>query len=298
MKKAIVIPANPKNDFGDEAGNEGSIIAHAIKIEEEGAVIWRLMMPGNHCNIDFPHQEIRNGYLYDSSERRVTHVCHIAWIKQMSELSFREVRKLCLGELKPGPSYVKRTTYFWILKITGIFALKSVHRLQDFKKFRNGERLASILRTYAIVEDPGYAHHDKHITRGEIISNHMADLLLQGRITEKDIEDLFFYKLMKNCRVIKRQGSFRDAGRLDLLVENRLGNLTIYELKKGLATVAALEQVRRYMDALAKEKSDKAKRITGVILARDSDPELKRALSLPRNSDITFKRYYFRVETD
>ena len=32
MKKAILIPANPKKKFGTY-GNEGSIIAHAIKLE-------------------------------------------------------------------------------------------------------------------------------------------------------------------------------------------------------------------------------------------------------------------------
>lgn len=298
MKKAIVIPANPKRVFGGEAGNEGSIIAHAIKIEEEGAVIWRLMMPGNHYSIDFPHQDIHKGYLYDSSEKRVTHICDISWIKQMSELGFREVRRLCLGDLKPGPDYDRRTTYFWIIRTKAIYALKTVHRLQDFKKYSTGQPLSTILRTYAIVQDPDYAHHDKHVTRGEIISNHMADLLLQGRITERNIEDLFFYKLMKNSKVIRRQGSFRDAGRLDLLVENRLGHLAVYELKRGLATIAALKQVRRYMQALAQENTAKAGRIHGVILARDADPDLRKALHIDSNADITFKKYYFRVDMD
>ena len=296
MKKALLIPANPARVFGGEAGNEGSIIAHAIKIEEEGAVIWRLMMPGNHYSIDFPHQDIRRGYIYDSSEKRVTHVCDISWIKQMSELSFREVRRLCLGELRPGPDYDRRTTYFWIIKITSIYALKTTHRIQDFKKFSNGEPLSSILRTYAIIRDPEYAHHDKHVTRGEIISNHMADLLLQGRITERDIENLFFYKLMKNSKVIRRQGAFRKAGRLDILVENRLGHLTVYELKKGLATISALDQVKRYMRALAQEEKGSNKNISGVILARDADPDLRRALNKKPNSDVVFKKYIFRVE--
>jgi hypothetical protein len=295
MRKAILIPANPKRDFGGEAGNEGSIIAHAIKIEEEGAVIWRLMMPGNHYSIDFPNQDIHTGYIYDSSEKRVTHVCEISWIKQMSEEAFREVKRLSLGDLKPGPDYDRRTTYFWILKISGIYALKQAHRLRDFKKYWSAKPV-SILRTYSIIRDPDYAHHDKHVTRGEILSNHMADLLLQGRITERDIENLFFYKLMKNSKVIRRQGSFRKAGRLDILVQNRLGHLTVYELKKGLATIAALKQVKRYIWALAQESKDQAGRIGGVILARDADPDLRQALRLSTNSNINFKKYEFRVD--
>ena len=44
----------------------------------------------------------------------------------------------------------------------------------------------------------------------------MANLLLRGRVTEKDIEDLFYYRLMNGAKIEDRQGTFRNAGRLSL----------------------------------------------------------------------------------
>ena len=127
------------------------------------------------------------------------------------------------------------------------------------------------------------------------MSNHMADLLLRGRVTEKDIEDLFYYKLMKNARIVERQGAFRNKGRFDLVVEDRFGNFIVYELKKGVAGPAALDQVQEYMKGYAEEHPVSAKRIRGVILARDAEPELLDALG-KEPQKVKFKKYYFSIE--
>jgi RecB family endonuclease NucS len=111
-------------------------------------------------------------------------------------------------------------------------------------------------------------------------------------VTEKDIEDLFYYRLMKNARIVDRQGAFRNAGRLDLLVEDRRGNFVVYELKRGVAGPAALKQVKGYMKGCAKEH--RGKRIRGVILARDAEPELLDALGKVPN--VEFKKYWFSIE--
>ncbi len=126
------------------------------------------------------------------------------------------------------------------------------------------------------------------------MSDHMADLLLRGRVTEKDIEDLFYYRLMKNARIVDRQGTFRNAGRLDLLVEDSRGNFVVYELKKGVARLAALKQVKRYMKACAKGHDVSTKRISGVILARDAEPDLLDALE--KEPKVKFKKYYFSID--
>ena len=147
---------------------------------------------------------------------------------------------------------------------------------------------------YCIVRDRHYKHHDKHVTRGEIMSNHMADLLLRGRVTEKDIEDLFYYRLMKNAKSVHRQGAFRNAGRLDLVVEDRFGNFVVYELKKGVADPDALKQAQGYMEAYAEEHDVSAKRIRGVILARDAEPKLLDALG--KGPKVEFKKYYFSID--
>ena len=292
MEKAILIPANPHLEYVG-GGNEGSIIAHAVRIEDKGADIWRLVVPGNRQARDFPHDDIRTGYLYDVHEKRVTHVCEIKWIKPLLGVSFREVRKYVAEKFKTRRQFEQRGKSFYAIKIVNILALKRIHCPKEFSKYADGKPVERVMN-YCIVQDPHFAHHDKHVTRGEIMSTHMADLLLRGRVTEKDIEDLFSYRLMKSARILIRQGSFRNAGRLDLLVEDRLGNLVVYELKKGVAGLAALEQVKRYMKAYANEHGVSAKRMRGVVLAQDAEPELLDALRKVPN--VEFKKYWFSIE--
>jgi len=290
MQKAILIPANPNLEYVG-GGNEGSIIAHAVRIEEEGADIWCLVVPGNWEGSDFRHGDIRAGYLYDVPEKRVTHLCKIEWIKLLSCVPFREANKYSPVRFKTRRNFQQRSKGLYALKITSILALKRVHRPENFLKYDDGRPVKRVMN-YCIVQDPHFAHHDKHATRDEIMSSHTADLLLRGRVTEKDIEDLFFYRLMKTARIVSRQGAFRKAGRLDLLVEDRLGQLIVYELKKGVAGPPVLEQVKRYMKGCAKEH--RGKRIRGVILARGAEPELLEALL--KEPNVEFKKYRFSIE--
>ena len=292
MEKAILIPANPNLRY-EGGGNEGSIIAHAVGMEERGANFWFLNVPGTWESSEFPHGDIRVGYLYDVSEQRVTHHCEVEWIRPVSSLGFREANKYSINKFKTRRHFERNANGLYAVKITSIFALKRVNRPKDFLKFGDGKPVKRVMN-YCIVKDSHFAHHDKHVTRGEIMSNHMADLLVRGRVTEKDIEDLFSYRLMKSARIVIRQGSFRKAGRLDLLVEDRLGNLVVYELKKGVAGLAALEQVKRYMKAYANEHGVSAKRMRGVVLAQDAEPELLDALRKVPN--VEFKKYWFSIE--
>jgi len=289
-EKAILIPANPGLEY-EGGGDEGSIIAHAVRVEEKGADFWRLVVPGGGEPSDFPHPGIRAGYLYDVHKGGVTHFCEISWIRHLADVPLRAARMYMAEKFKTRRRFRQRAKRFYAVKITNIFALKRVHRPEDFMKYEDAKPVERVMN-YCIVENPHFAHHDKHVTRGEIMSNHMADLLLRGRVTEKDIEDLFYYRLMKNARIVDRQGTLRNAGRLDLLVEDRRGNFVVYELKKGLAGPAALKQVKTYMRACARRY--RGKRIRGVILARDAEPELLDALE--REPNVEFKKYWFSIE--
>jgi hypothetical protein len=292
MEKAILIPANPNLKY-DGGGDEGSILAHAVRIEEEGADFWRLVVPGSRKARDFPHGDVRAGYLYDVHEKRVTHVCKIEWIKPLSDVHFREANKYLAQKFKTRRKFEHSAKSFYAVKITNIFGLKRVHRPEDFLKCDDGKPVERVMN-YCIVQDPHFAHHNRDMTRGEIMSTHIADLLLRGRVTEKDIEDLFFYRLMKTAKIVSRQGAFRKAGRLDLLVQDRLGNFVVYELKKGVARLPACKQIKGYMKAYAKEHHVRAKRIRGVILAQDAEPELLNALR--KEPNVEFKKYWFSIE--
>lgn len=292
MEKAILIPANPDLEFTG-GRDSGSIIAHAVVIEEKGADYWCLVVPGSGEASDFPHADIRAGYLYNVREKGVTHVCRISWIKHLSGVGFREFGNYTGVKHKDRRDFEQWAKRLYAAKIMSIFALRRVHRPEDFLKCSDRKPVMRV-RNYCIVQDPHFAHYDKDVTRGEIMSNHMADLLLRGRVTEEDIEDLFYYRLMKNAKIVDRQGTFRNAGRLDLLVKDRFGNFVVYELKKGVARPAALEQINNYMKACAKKYNVSAKRISGVILARDAEPELLDAVG--KEPNVEFKKYWFSIE--
>lgn len=176
MEKAILIPANPNLEY--VGGNEGSIIAHAVKIEEKGANFWWLVVPGNWEAGEFAHADIHAGYLYNVPEKRVTHSCRIKSIRPSSEVGFREANKYSIGKIKTGREFKRITQGQYAVKITSIFALKRAHRPEDFLKLSDGKPVGRVMN-YCIVQDPHFAHHDKNVTRGEIMSNHMADLLMR-----------------------------------------------------------------------------------------------------------------------
>jgi hypothetical protein len=292
MEKAILIPANPDLEFtgGRDAG---SIIAHAVIIEEKSADYWCLVVPGSGEASDFPHPDIRAGYLYDVRKKGVTHVCRIEWIRPLCAVDRKEFCS-CTGVKLKSPKHFERwARRLYALRITNIFALKRVRRPKDFVKYEDGKPVVKVMN-YCIVRDPHFVHYNRHMTRDQIISDHMAALLLRGRVTEKDIEDLFYYRLMKSAKIVDRQGSFRNAGRLDLLVKDRFGNLVVYELKKGVARPVVVEQISGYMKACEKKYNGSARRIRGVIVARDAQPQLLD--DLRKEPRIEFKKYWFSIE--
>jgi len=152
MDKAILIPANPKRQFmGGQ--QEGSIEAHSEKILQCGAVFWRLVAPGDWVAAEFPHAEIRKGYLYDVSIRKVTHVCDISWIRPMSELSYEDSHMYFLEAFESQEHFQDVSELFYVLNITAISQLEQPLALSQFRKHRNGEPV-KLVRNYCIVQNP------------------------------------------------------------------------------------------------------------------------------------------------
>jgi hypothetical protein len=292
MDKAILIPANPDLEFAS-GRDAGSIIAHAVTIEKKGADLWGLFVPGGGEASEFPHSDIRAAYLYDVRKKGVTHACDIEYIKPRSEVGYKEFVDTTGLKFENRTQFLKLAKRFYAVKIKNIFALERVHRPEDFKKWKDGKPVGKVMN-YCIVRDPHFVHHNRDMTRGLIMSDHLAALLLRGRVTEKDIEDLFYYKLTNGATIEEQQGTFVDAGRLDLLVRDRFGDLVVYELKKGVARPAVLKQIHEYMKACEKKYNGSARKIRGVILARDAEPGLIDALK--REPDIEFRKYWFSVE--
>lgn len=284
--KAIIIAANLKGDFYG-GPTIGSILAHASHIEKEGAVLWSILPSGRVIKNSFAHPEIKRGYFYNVTDKAVSHAFDIEYIKTANQIKEKRGIYKYLLESRKHSWRERRDEFYWV-KITGIYRLKRNHQLQDFKKYKDDKSLPNC-RNYAIVIDPYFQHYNNKITRREIMSDYIGDLLSAGRATEKDIEELFSYRLADKLSLVKRQGSFQKAGRLDLLYENNRGKYILYELKKGIAKLPVLKQIRRYMKACRK----KPETLKGIILAKSIDPELEKALSGEPN--IEAKTYFFSI---
>jgi hypothetical protein len=291
--KAIIIAANLKGDFLPEYKNVGNVLAHASHIEKEGAVLWSIVKPSQRNGKSFPHHEIKRGYFYNVTDKAVTHVFDIEYCNTADQLreNKRKVQRYLIDSRKPVWKN-QRDKFYW-MKIKGIYRLKREHPLRDFKKYEDQKPLSNC-RNYAIIIDYHFKHHNDKITRREIMSDYIGDLLSAGKVTEKDIEELFSYRLADKMSLIERQGSFQKAGRLDLLYRNRLGRYILYELKKGTAKLPALDQIKRYMKFWTKKYKIKAQNMTGIILAKSIDPDLYKALS--RATNIESRTYFFSVE--
>lgn len=285
--KAIIIAANLKGDYYG-GPTIGSILAHASHIEKESAVLWSILPSGRVIKNSFAHPEIKRGYFYNVTDKAVSHAFDIEYIKTVNQIKEkRGIFKYLLESRKRGWRE-RRDEFYWV-KITNIYRLKREHRLQDFKKYDDGSPLPNC-RNYVFVIDCHFQHYNTKITRREIMSDYIADLLSRKELKEKDIEELFSYRLADKLSLVKRQGSFQKAGRLDLLYKNRLGKYILYELKKGIAKLPALDQIKRYMRA----SKIKPQNIKGVILAKSIDPELY--LALRNEPNIEAKTYFFSIE--
>jgi hypothetical protein len=290
-EKAIIIAANLKGDF--KSGPDiGSILAHASHIEKEGAVLWSIVPPGKKRTNPFPHPGIRRGYFYNVSERAVTHMFTVEYIKAGADITEKRKAFRYLPDVRK-PDWKDWRNYFYWLKITGIYRLRKDHTIRDFKKISDKKPL-QYLRNYSPIIDPKFAYYQKKVTRREIMSDYIGDLLVAGKVTENDIEGLFLNRLADTLILKDRQGSFKKAGRLDLLFENRSGNFILYELKKDIAKISALDQIKRYMKASMKKYKIKRGNIKGIILAKSIDPELYQTLK--KETNIEARTYYFSIE--
>jgi restriction system protein len=88
-----------------------------------------------------------------------------------------------------------------------------------------------------------------------------------------------------------------DTGPLDILaISKDKRRLLVVELKKGRAADAVVGQVLRYMGYVKEELAEANQTVLGVIIARDDDTRLHRALSM--TPSVTFYRYQvsFRLQ--
>lgn len=88
-----------------------------------------------------------------------------------------------------------------------------------------------------------------------------------------------------------------DTGPLDILaISKDKSRLLVVELKKARAADAVVGQVLRYMGYVKEELAESDQEVLGVIIAKDDDTRIQRALSMAPN--VSFYRYQvsFRLQ--
>jgi len=172
---AILLAANLKGRYRLGYKEVGSVLEHAAHIENEGAVLWNIVVPGARLAHSFAHPGIKTRHFYNVSDKAVTHVFDIEYIESADQIKKKKgIYRFLLTPRKIG--WKKwRDSFYW-MKITNIYRLKRAHRLHDFGKYKDGRPLL-IRRNYVIITDPHFQHYNKSIKRREIMSDYIGDLL-------------------------------------------------------------------------------------------------------------------------
>ena len=78
---------------------------------------------------------------------------------------------------------------------------------------------------------------------------------------------------------------------MDILAEDKLGNLVVVELKAGRASSSVIAQILAYMASIADEES---KPVRGIIVAGDFDERVRLASKAVPNLELREYSYQFR----
>lgn len=151
----------------------------------------------------------------------------------------------------------------------------SRHR-QEIERLLGGASLPKLVSTDATVEDPSAFALEEHLEEFLVKNWPHTELGRDYEIYEVDGE--------------KAQQYQTDTGPLDILAISKDGKrLAVVELKKGRASDAVVGQTLRYMSFVQEELAEEGQTVSGIIIAHEDDPKIRRALMMTPN--ITFYRY-------
>jgi len=286
-KRAIVIPTNPHLEFyGGTA--IGSLIAHKMFADKQGAVYWDLEK--GSCSTD-----INTAYFYETEEGAATYKAKVDFIDKKDNIKPNEEKYIpnwrkINWQMKQSPGQV------WV-KLRDIFPLKRKHPLADFRKAIDGDVLRRV-QNFAIVDDPAFVAIPSRFSLNEFVDDYIYRLASQKdeKLLEADIEEMVWFMMLdKNLEYVDRQRGKDD--RIDVAFKNKENDFIIVEIKRGIAGLSALKQIRRYMKIIGRKH--KARQLAGVILCRKADFELQtkvKRLKAQGKDNISIDEYKFSID--
>ena len=147
---------------------------------------------------------------------------------------------------------------------------------KEIEQLIGGASAPKIISTDATVEDASYFALEEHLEDFLVENWERTELGKDYDIYEEDGE--------------KAQQYQTDTGPLDILaISKDKKRLLVVELKKGRASDAVVGQTLRYMSFVKDELAEQDQTVSGVVIAHEDDPRLRRALSMIPGID--FYRY-------
>lgn len=157
----------------------------------------------------------------------------------------------------------------------GTVSTISKHR-EELEKLIGGVAAPTLISTDASVEDPS----------SFALEEHLEDFLVKNWAQTALGKDYDIYEEDGE----KGQQYQTDTGPLDILaISKDKKRLLVVELKKGRTSDAVVGQTLRYMSYVQDELAEDGQTVSGVIIAHEDDPRIRRALSMTPN--IAFYRY-------
>jgi len=147
---------------------------------------------------------------------------------------------------------------------------------EEIEKLLGGVSAPKLISTDETVEDPSAFALEEHLEDFLVKNWAQTELGKEYEIYEEDGEKARQYQT--------------DTGPLDILaISKDKKRLLVVELKKGRASDAVVGQTLRYMSFVQEMLAEKDQTVQGIIIAREEDPRIRRALAMVPN--IRFCRY-------
>lgn len=115
----------------------------------------------------------------------------------------------------------------------------------------------------------------------EIIRERYAKSISKTNLSEQNLENFLVERVEQiepGLKLISRQLVTNEVGRLDLLCEDKDGNLVVVELKKMKAGSSIIDQVQRYMGWIITHKAKPQQKVRGIIIVGKKDTILEYAV--------------------
>lgn len=168
--------------------------------------------------------------------------------------------------------------------------------LTDDKKARLlEEHFGSISGFLNYLAEGKWVEHEKTIpkqVKEYIVEDRLKRQLGNATLLEANLENLLVQNveaIEPGMKLVGRQLDTKEVGRLDLLTEDKEGNLVVVELKRGAAGSSIIDQTQRYMGWVMKHVARDGQRVRGVIVVGSRDAALEYAVSA--NPQVEVKQF-------